>query len=260
MNLQDFCALMERVAPSSLACEWDNVGLLIAPDHTELHKVLVALDCSVSVANEAIAGGYDLVLTHHPLFFKPIQRILPDGQDTAAACLLLRHGIGLFAAHTNLDACAGGVNDCLAAVLGLKDVAPLPPEGLGRMGLLPAPTPFSDFIALCEDKLNTVARFTGDGARIVQKIGLIGGGAGDEALVAKEAGCDAYLTGEMKHHEALYAAQIDMPCCVLGHYETEAIVLKPLITRLQNQSFDVQYHVTLTEKAALACSARRERI
>src|SRR5512133_1939138 len=108
MKIQEFCAQMERVAPRELALEFDNPGLLIEPDHVEIARVLVALDCSKAVAEEAAEWGADLVLVHHPLFYHPVKKLAYSDPATAAACVLLRHGIGLYAAHTPLDAAHGG--------------------------------------------------------------------------------------------------------------------------------------------------------
>ena len=137
MKLNDFINVMDGIAPRELAMDWDNPGLLIGTEKQDIKKVLVALDCSMATAKEAAEWGADLMLTHHPVFFRAVKRILPDDPETAAPYILLRNGIGLFAAHTNLDAADGGVNDCLAGVFSLENVEKLPPEGLGRIGTLP---------------------------------------------------------------------------------------------------------------------------
>ena len=253
MNIQTFCDLMERVAPRSLAMQNDRIGLLIGTDHKEIKKVLVSLDLTVSVAEEAIAGGFDLVLTHHPIFWEPVTCIDPNLFETAAAYRLIRNGIGMYAAHTNLDAAPGGVNDSLAELLGLVDVRPLPPDNLGRIGELPQNMPFKVFKEHGERTLNAAAHTVGDPEAIVKTIGLIGGAGGGDIRFAKAAGCDAFVTGEMKHHQALEADYLGLHCCVLGHYETERIVLKPLINRLQKESFDVQYNLTQSGKAPMPC-------
>lgn len=243
--------MMEQVAPSALALDYDNVGLLIAPDHVEVRKVLVALDLTVPVAQEAVDGQFDLVLTHHPIFWDPIKSISPDSPETAAAYRLIRHGIGHFAAHTNLDACQNGVNDVLADLLSLENVRPLPPENLGRIGSLAKPIPFSEFAARCESALHAKGRFVGDADIMIRAVAVIGGAGGGDAEAVYAAGCDAFVTGEMKHNQALLAEQLSLNCCVLGHYETEFPVLKPLITRLQNEQNDVQYSLTHTGCAPL---------
>lgn len=251
MKLNEFCDLMESIAPKSLAMDFDNVGLLIEPDHDSVEKVLVALDLTLPVAEEAIAGGFDLVLTHHPIFWEPVKSFSAHDPETAAAYALIRHGIGHFAAHTNLDAAAGGVNDVLAELLMLTDVRPLPPENLGRVGKLKTPIPFSSFASLCETALHVKGRFVGDPDRVIETVGVIGGSGGGDVPFVCDAGCDAFVTGEMKHSQALTAQHLGLHCCVMGHYETEFPVLKPLITRLQNANHDVQYKLTYAGAAPL---------
>lgn len=253
MKIREFCSLMERIAPPALAMESDHIGLLIGTDHEEIKKVLVALDLTTDVADEAIAKDCDLVLTHHPIFWDPVGRILPDDYETAAAYRLIRHGIGMYAAHTNLDAAIGGVNDALGALLGFENVRPLPPENLGRIGTLKNPMRFSDFAALCEKQLHTGARIVGDPAQMIETVACIGGAGGGDVKMVKDAGCDAFVTGEMKHHQALEAEYLGLCCCVLGHYETEVVVLKPLIAHLQQAEFDVQYLLTQSGRAPLPC-------
>ena len=137
MLLKDFLDQMEALAPRALALDFDNPGLLIGPEKQDIRKVLVALDCSLATAKEAVDWGADLLLTHHPVFFGGVKHILPDDPATAAPWLLMRHGIGLFAAHTNLDAAAGGVNDRLCEALGISDPKPLEPDGMVRVGTIP---------------------------------------------------------------------------------------------------------------------------
>lgn len=254
MTVHEFCEMMECIAPRALAMEGDRIGLLIGTDRKEIRKVLVALDLTVDVAKEAIQGGFDLVLTHHPIFFDPVSFIDPDRFETAAAYRLIRNGIGHFAAHTNLDAAEGGVNDALAERLGLSDVRPLPPDRLGRIGELEHEMPFSEFITRCERALDTKARIVGYPDRLIRTVACIGGAGGDDVEAVHLAGCDAYVTGEMKHHQALEAAYLGLSCCVLGHYETEIVVLKPLIDRLQHVKNDVQYVLTQTGRAPMPCS------
>lgn len=253
MKLNEFCELMESIAPKALALDFDNVGLLVELDHDEIKKVLVALDLTLPVAEEAIAGGYDLVLTHHPIFFEPLRSFPAHAPETAAAYALIRHGIGHFAAHTNLDACAGGVNDVLSDMLSLTDVRPLPPENFGRIGRLEKPMPFSAFAALCETLFRTKGRFVGEPDRLIETVAVVGGSGGSEVDFVHDAGCDVYVTGEIKHNHALAVRHYGFNCCVMGHYETEFPVLKPLITRLQNANKGVQYDLTHAGSAPLRC-------
>ena len=253
MNLEQFCIQLESIAPHSLALDFDNVGLLITPDHDEIKRVLVALDLTEAVAEEAVKGEYDLVLTHHPIFLDPVRSISQSDSKTAAAYRLIRHGIGHFTAHTNLDACVGGVNDVLAEMLSLSEVKPLPPEGLGRYGTLPDIIPFRMFAERCETLFGIKGRFVGDPDQLIRTVAVIGGAGGGDAEAVVKVGCDAFVTGEMKHHQSLVAVHYGLCCCVLGHYETEFPVLKPLINRLQNGKNDVQYDLIQSGNTPMYC-------
>lgn len=249
MKLKDFCRRMDSIAPQELAMEYDNVGLLIAPEHDEIKKVLVALDCTPTTAEEAISWGADLLLTHHPILFHPVQNLSGEHSEMIAIRKLMRHGIGHFATHTNFDACEGGVNDTLAQHLGLRSVRPLPSEPLGRMGELAEPIPFAEFASRIETLLHTTVLSIGSPDTLIRTVGLIGGGGGGEAVKAWQDGCDAYVTGEMRHHESLEAQRCGICCAVAGHYETEVLAMKSLIDRLQTEENDVQYQLTCTERS-----------
>lgn len=254
MELAKFCACMEKIAPRSLALDFDNVGLLVEPDHTEIKKVLIALDCTAATAREAVDMGADLLLTHHPQFFHGVKSIGFSSPITGAAALLIRHGIGHFAAHTNLDAAEGGVNDTLADIFDLRSVTPIPPENIGRVGVLPAPVKLSALADRCNELLGCRAAYTGDPDRLVSRLAVLGGAGGGDIEYAQAAGAEAYITGEAKHNQVLEAWERDLPLILCGHYETERVVLKSLQDRLQILAPDVQYTITLREKAPLLFS------
>jgi dinuclear metal center YbgI/SA1388 family protein len=175
---------------------------------------------------------------------------LPDEAATAAPYLLLRNGIALYAAHTNLDAARGGVNDCLAALLGLSEVEPLAPDNLGRVGNI-APQTLEAFAAMAEAKLATTIRAAGDWRLPLTRVAVVGGSGADALQSARMAGAQALLTGEVKHHIALEAQTLGMGLIEAGHYETERPILDWLFARLQQGAHDVQYKVTSCETACL---------
>lgn len=251
MKTNDFIQMMQSIAPRELSMDYDNVGLLIGPEKGEIRRVLVALDCSSITAKEAIDKGAELMLTHHPAFFRGTKRISPQDPATVGAYMLIRHGLGLFAAHTNLDAAQGGVNDALAEELGLLDAEPMPPDGLGRIGSLAQPMPFGAFAAQVAAKLGAAVRIAGADAKLISRVAVIGGAAGDYAAAAHATGADAFVTGECRHHEALYAREMGLCLIDAGHYETEKTVLKRLIKRLQGGSDDVQYILSECEYSPL---------
>ncbi len=254
MELAAFCAVMEKIAPRSLAMDFDNVGLLVEPDHTEIKRVLIALDCTTLTAREAIDQGADLLVTHHPQFFHGVKSIGFSSPITGAAALLLRHGVGHFAAHTNLDAAEGGVNDTLARMLELSDVKPIPPENIGRVGILPEPIKLSELAKRCNRLLGSHGGYTGDPDQIVSRVAVLGGSGGGDIEYAQATGAQAYLTGEAKHNQILEAQERKLALILCGHYATEQVVLKSLRDRLQILAPDVQYTITLREKAPLLFS------
>ncbi len=251
MRIEDFVAVMEELAPPERALAFDNVGLLIGPEKREIKRVLVALDCTAQTALEAAEAGAQLLLTHHPVFFHGVKHILPDDPDTAGAYTLIRNGVGLYAAHTNLDAAAGGVNDALAEAIGVTGVELLPPENLGRIGQLAESVELREYARRIEASLHAVVRVCGDGGRQITRVALVGGAGGDAVLDAARAGADALVTGECNHHHALAAMQLGLCVIEAGHYETERVVLPKLIERLQRRTNDVQYSLTLLERACL---------
>ena len=250
MKMHEFAAAMERIAPRELAAEFDNPGLLVEPDHDEIKRVLVALDCTKAVAEEAVEWDADLVLTHHPLFFHPVKHMAYSDPATTAACILLRHGIGLFAAHTNLDAAHGGVNDTLCELLGVRDTIPFD-EGIGRVGMLKEPESLGQFSQRAEVLLGTRVYVAGDLARQVRRIAVLGGSGGSSIIPAAEEAADVLLTGEVKHSDAIDAYTLGVGLVVAGHYETECVVLPPLIKRLQNECFGVQYQLSRVDGSPL---------
>ncbi len=252
MKLDKFVETMNSLAPQSLALDYDNVGLLVGPDRDEITSVLVSLDCTPVTAREAVDAGADLLLTHHPIFFHGIKRFLPDDPETAAAYILARNGVGHFAAHTNLDAALNGVNDALAAALGLSSTEVFGPEGICRIGESALTATLDGFARFVAQKLDAAVRVTGSGSTPVRRVAVCGGACTIEDIrLAKTQGADVFVTGEIRHHEALAAQAIGMSVVEAGHYETERTVLPLLIKRLQELCPGVQYTLTHRETSCL---------
>ncbi len=255
MELQAFIEIMNALAPKESALSFDNCGLLIGTEKKEIKKVLAALDCTPAVADEAAEIGADLVLTHHPLMFSAVKQILPDCPATAAVYKLIRNGIGLFAAHTNLDAAEGGVNTALCDLLGIRNAVAVPPENIMRIGELEKETTLFEFAKLVEEKLDTTALIAG-ADRPVRRVAVMGGSGGGDCALAAEYGADVYLTGECKHSQALEAGVMGLAVIAAGHFETENPVLRPLVEYLQANTDGVEY--ILSRKNAPVFRALRE--
>lgn len=219
MTVQDVYAFLNDRAPFATAEEWDNPGLLVGCPQKEVHRVLVALDATAGALDTAAAIGADLIVTHHPVIFAPLKRLSADGIPYRLAAA----DIALIAAHTNLDKAEGGVNDTLAARLGLEKVTTAE-DGFTRIGVLPNEMTAKAFAAHVAEVLNAPVRYAGE--RPVTTVAVCGGGGGDFI-----AGCaplaDAYVTGEVKHHEWLEnAGRIGI--IEAGHYATEVPVVDTL--------------------------------
>ena len=144
VNLHDIIEKLEKNYPLSFACSWDNVGLLVGNRDKKVSKVLVALDFDIEVAKEAKSVGAELILTHHPIMFNPVNKITSDSATGRALLFLIENGIALYAAHTNLDCAPGGINDYLVNLYGFNnmrhtDIEPDKEYGLGRISELESP-------------------------------------------------------------------------------------------------------------------------
>lgn len=257
MNKNRFIELMQNLAPIELAEPYDNPGLIIDCKTDEINKVLVALDCTKTVADEAIIGNYDIILTHHPLIFNPVKSILKSVPVTSVAYSLIENGIGLFSAHTNLDKAIGGVNDSLCKLFELKNIVVVEPENFGRVGDLNEEISLLDFCKKTDKLLNTrsrcaIANFRKDPENIfIKRVGVLGGSGGEDIFVMKQYGADVFITGEIKHNYSIDAQHIGLNVLEAGHYETENPVLNDLICYLQKHDYSVQYKISECESSPL---------
>lgn len=247
VTMDEFVRLVEKAAPPELACSWDNSGLLLRCSET-VDRVLIALDATMAVADEAISGGFNMVLAHHPTIFSPVKVLDHRKPADAVIMKLVRNGISLYAAHTTFDKAPGGINDMLANKLGLKDVriAPGPDEGLMRVGQLNQAMSREAFLALVKRALDTgalhVSDWTGGSVRAV---GVLGGSGGDFVAAAKAAGADALVTGEAKHHHFIEAKAIGVLLVEAGHFATEHGFADEIFMSLQASLNELQLHLGL---------------
>ena len=218
-----YAALNERI-PSALSCDWDNDGLMCCPaPNAEVKRVLVALDITAAVVEKAICEGYDTVISHHPLIFSPLKRIEPSDPIAKKVIALIGAGITAMSFHTRLDAVEGGVNDVLAAALGLESVAPFGENGeaIGRIGYLPEKTSLQAFAKAVKDATGADSVLYSDAGLCVHRVAVLGGGGASDVDAAHRAGADTYLTGELKHNQLTDAPELGMNLIAAGHFYTE---------------------------------------
>ena len=237
MNVQQILRLIDSVAPFETQEPWDNSGLLVGSPDQEVSAVLFALDVTESVIDEALVHGADLIITHHPLMFSPRKRLTDEDYEGRLIRRLILSGCSLIAAHTNLDRAPGGMNDALAACCGLQNVTG---EDFFRAGDLPEPLRADAFAAQLRETLGDSVRLMGPAGAVVHRVGLCSGGGSDAWETAAACGCDAFISGEIKHHLALAMADAGMVAFECGHYATELPGLMVLADALQNTLDTVQ--------------------
>ena len=221
MKLSDIIEFAQQIAPLESAEEWDNVGLLVGSPDAEIDRVLLALDITPAVVREAHRIGARLIVSHHPVIFSPLSALRPD----SAEYLLAKYDIAALCLHTNLDRAEDGVNTALGAALGLKNTV-LYPENFILVGEPAQPFSAEDFAAFIKEKLNAPSvRFT---AGKVSRVAVSSGGGGDGVQLYETYGFDAFVTGELKHHQYLFAAQHQIAAFDAGHFSTEDVVIAPL--------------------------------
>ena len=252
MSIQrrELLEFLEEYAPRDLAESYDNVGMLIDCGTDCFSKILLALDLTTDVAQEAADIGADLILTHHPIFFQGIKRIDIHEHECRAAITLIKNNICHFVAHTNLDSCKDGVNVRLCELLELQNHHSILPVGaddsigLARMGMLKSSVSLQQFCKQVKIALGTHhLRVIGLTEREILRVAVSSGAGMSSMHSAINAGADVLLTGEVKYNEALDAAACDLAIIDAGHYETERPALDKLFDGLQYRFDNVKYNV-----------------
>ena len=252
MDIAGLLDALERLAPTALAEEWDNVGLIVGRrDHAVTH-VLVALDLRQAVLDEAGAVGAEAVLVHHPPIF-PSLAAVSDASSTGALVLgAIERGIAVVAAHTNLDSARGGLNHHMAELLGLREAVPLVPDrddataGLGRVGAC-ALQPFADVVSELARAVPGPVIWTGDPTAEIARIACCTGSGASFIDAARAHGADAYVTSDLKYHDAERAPGLGL--IGVPHGQVEALMLERWFPELGAALAPVGVEVTLAGAA-----------
>lgn len=242
---------LEKKIPPSLSCTWDNDGLSCCADKSApVRGVLIALDPTEEAIDYAVANGYSVLLTHHPLLFKGLKEVNEDVLNAKKVIRLLSGGVTAMSFHTRLDAVDGGVNDTLAALLGLQNVAPFgdDPAPIGRIGELAEPVSFEDFAAQVKVALDVPALLSASSGAPVRRVAVLGGGGGDDIAAAFAAGADTYVTGELSYHALCDAPSLGQNLIMAGHYHTEFPVCRVLADMVRAIDPTVPVHILPSDK------------
>jgi len=240
-TVNDILAFVETLAPAHMKMSWDNVGLLCGSRRQEVKKILVALDPFEGVCREAESWGADVIVTHHPIIFQPLKNVTDDTSIGRSIQLLCRCGISAINAHTNLDCVPGGVNDRLAAALGLENVEVVNPMGetpdgkpwgLLRKGTVQEQS-LEDFLAVVKEKLGCAGLRYADSGKPVCKVAVGGGACAGEMVEAFETGCDTFVTSDIKYNQFWDAHDMGLNLIDAGHFATENPVTVYLAEKLR---------------------------
>ena len=235
-TVKDIFDFTEAFAPVSTAADFDNSGLLVGNKEQTVTKVLMALDITKDVVNEAVKKGTQLIISHHPVIFTPLKNL----DRESVPYTLAKNDISALCLHTNLDIAQNcGVNVCLANALDLSDCKLYAEEFL-LTGTLPRKMSVRSFALFIKEKLGATCVLYTESDKALETVALCSGAGGDFYSLAKEKGADVFLTGEAKHHEFLEANK-DLPLITAGHFHTEDVVINPLKEKLANKFPEVEF-------------------
>ena len=255
-TVNDILTYLETLAPRSMKMDWDNVGLLCGSKKQEVSRILVALDPFEGVCEEAAAWGADLMVTHHPLIFQALKSITDETSIGRSIRLLCRENISAINAHTNLDCAPGGVNDRLAAALGLTGITVIDPMGVDadgkEWGLLRkgsvAEQPLADFLPTVKAALGCEGLRYVDGSKPVHRVAVGGGACASELMDANRAGCDTFVTSDVKYNQFWDAKDLGINLIDAGHFYTENPVTSCLAEKIAAAFPEVEVKISETHR------------
>ena len=255
-TVADILKYIEALAPAYMKESWDNVGLLCGSKSTPVTRILVALDPFEGVCKEAADWGAELIVTHHPLIFQPPKSITDDTSVGRSIMALCAAGISAINAHTNLDCTPGGVNDVLAAKLGLENVQVISPAGTNEdgipYGLLRcgevAAQPMGTFLAHVKSVLGCNGLRYVDSGKPVRKIAVGGGSCAGAMLDALKAGCDTFVTADVRYNQFWDANDLGLNLIDAGHFQTENPIVSVLAEKIAAAFPDVTVKISETHR------------
>lgn len=248
--------LLQKKAPFELQMDFDNSGFLVGRAERHINRILVALDITEPVIEEAINCGAQLIVAHHPVIWGGAKSVTDQTPTGRKLLLMAEHGIAAICAHTNLDAVEDGVNDALAMKLGLADIGQLHqdgvddqgrPYGIGRIGTVPEQSLY-DFALSVKELLGSNGIRLVDGGKPVRTVAVGGGSCSNMLRDAIAQGCDTFVTADVKYDGFLDAKALGINLIDAGHYPTENVVCPVLQSWLQDAFPDVDVLVSACHK------------
>lgn len=238
-KILDIYDYLQELAPLNLQMSFDNAGFQLGRLDSQVNRVLLALDVTQDVVDEAIEKGAQLIISHHPLIFTPLKSVSDE-----KLLKLAENNISVISMHTNLDIAAGGVNDVLIELLGARSERCFDEDNCGRIGTMSQKMQFEDFLSFCKLKLNTNGLRYYSAGREVERLAVLGGAGGDYIRQAAAAGCDTYVTADIKYHQFLEAQELGINLIDGDHFCTENPVIYMLCDKLSKKFSDVHFEVS----------------
>lgn len=248
MKLKHIIDYIEDWAPKSLIDTWDNTGFQIGSEKKDIKSILIGLDLDEDILKKAIEDKFDLIITHHPIIFKPLKNIISTNPKEKLILDIIKNDIAVYNAHSNLDLAIGGVNDELAKLLNIKNTINLKEifkreingesisYGYGRIGEI-SETGLEEFIGVIKSSLNIENLILyGSIHKTIRKVAVCGGSGSDFIENAIEGKADLYITADIKYHEAQDAYERGLTLIDVGHFHSEKIIL-PVIKRYLEKEF-----------------------
>lgn len=229
MTVFDLYRSLENSIPRELSCSWDNDGIMCLPDPSkEVKKVLLSLDATEGAVEYAAENGFDAVVTHHPLIFRPIKTV-----SDSRFMSLIKNDIAVFSFHTRLDAVDGGVNTALSELLGITDTERFGDDGLGVIGNV-SPMTDREFVLMAKERLGSPKAEAVLDGKTVTRVAVVGGDGEHYISAASSAGADLYISGRLSYNDMTDASVYGMSMAALGHFYTENPVLDKLEKMIKN--------------------------
>lgn len=242
-TVQDILSFLNQLASPEDAMSWDHTGFQLGNRNAPVTKVLVALDPFEEACQEAADFGAQLLITHHPLLFTPTSDLTEDTAAGRCVKILIQNGISQWSGHTNLDVARNGVNDVLAEKLGLSDIEILPPENLLRIGTIPEAS-LEHFLSFVKTALDCPGLRYVDGGKTCHRIAVGGGACGSELSEAAAAGCDTFVTSDIKYNQFRDAFDLGINLIDAGHFYTENPVCSRLAEAIQGAFPDISVKIS----------------
>ena len=242
-TVREILDFLWSIAPEAGREPWDNVGHLVGRRNASVDHILVSLDITMPVIHEAIEKGTQLIVSHHPLIWDSYKHVTDSVFQQDKVLTLAEHRISAICMHTNLDEAEDGVDDTLAEALELKPECHLAEGTIGHVSMLPEPMDLQDFLPMVKEKLHANGLRYCNGGRPVRRIATGCGSCGEYLADAVKAGCDTFITGDVKYSVMIDALGQGINLIDAGHYPTENPIVAKLQRKLQAQFPDVQVEI-----------------